>query len=366
MRAFPAALQINAPWMRNGEQKCVFSVGKRNKCQSGHQQTPQFANSSRRPGGTTTDPWHLRDGQAVPGEAGGALCVGPRGWQPLRPSPWQQSLLKMSPSQRRPAGRYCSLGESPDRLHGCGLPPPHPSPAEGKGRGQQGCFTYTASAGHLGNSTQQQYKHLPKSAPGSVSEGMLGERSVQPSRGDAGVTLGTVSATGPCAAPGITCATLWVSPQPNQCKLCGKHPVERAPPGKIWRTRSLGKQGAPAVQPRGASPPSSGTMVGFVPSSPPAPAGAGRPKPGEHRRHQPWQRHPWGTRGSCPSTGQRGSHCAVQRLSQSFRSQKPCSCALVFFFKRSALSPNSEELSACGTGIFYGVPRGSLQPAQTT
>lgn len=62
--------KVNAPWMRNREQKCVFSVGKRNKCQSGHQWTPQFANSSRRPGGTTTDPWHSA------GWPGGAR----RGW----------------------------------------------------------------------------------------------------------------------------------------------------------------------------------------------------------------------------------------------------------------------------------------------
>lgn len=68
----------NAPRTRSGEQECALSAGE-HKRQSGHQQTPQFANSIRKPGGTVTDPLPLRDGPAEPGEARGALRVWPRG-----------------------------------------------------------------------------------------------------------------------------------------------------------------------------------------------------------------------------------------------------------------------------------------------
>lgn len=160
------------------------------------------------------------------------------------------------------------------------------------------------------NSTQQQYKHLPKPVPGFVSEVMVGDRFVQTSNGDTSVApRDYVLASGPCTALGIICATLWVRSQPNQRMLCEKYTVDRAPPGKIkpnQENQETGQAGSSCSAAKWGSPPSNRTMVRFVPSFPSS---------------------AWAKLGS-----RRGSRCVVRSRA----------------------------------GVFYSFPKGSPSPTQTT
>lgn len=80
------------------------------------------------------------------------------------------------------------------------------------------------------NSSQQQYKHLPKPwAQPCLRDDLKGEACAD-ILSCSFHARDCLLASGPCSAPGTTCATLWLSPQPNQS---GKYTVARAPPAKL-------------------------------------------------------------------------------------------------------------------------------------
>lgn len=153
--------------------------------------------------------------------------------QPLAIQPTKKRAL---PTTGRQAD-IAYLWESPDVLHGCGLLPSHPSPAEIKGRvserlphvysinlkfGQdQWCLT------PVNNSTN--ICQNPWAQP-CLRDDLKGGACADILWGCSFHTRDCLLASGPCSAPGTTCATLWVSPQPNQP---GKYTVARGPLAKL-------------------------------------------------------------------------------------------------------------------------------------